>query len=96
MKPPIEGMKTIPEGIGTPFMTVFWASGLRCAIAMPGIVERFENETGIKITSIATSSGLDAMIDEASGRTRNAVIAFADWFTTNIWGEQNKQPDTDV
>jgi len=53
----------------------FWDC-VREAARQPGFVELFDRLTGHHLAQLAKRSPLDAMIDEATGRDREEVIAF--------------------
>lgn len=46
----------------------------------------FKEETGIDIEDIVSARGINAMIDESTGRTEDALIKWADWVAINYWG----------
>ena len=49
-------------------------------------MEAFEKDTGLRYS--APRSGLEAMIDEATGLTEEIVKAFIPWFNENVWGPE--------
>lgn len=66
------------------FMAVAWAGFVQWAAKQPDILERFEAETGMSFRPPA--SGLEVMIDDATGY-RNAVAErFVEWTTVEMWG----------
>lgn len=94
-KPPIEGMKTMPAFINDadkPGMVSFWLACLVWAATDAEIVAGFERATGYRLGSLF-SRGIDRLIDEATGHHREIVIAWADYVTTNFWGEEGKVPE---
>lgn len=88
-KPPIEGMKYIPYGddIAIPA----WLGLLHYSIGNKDLVERFMNETGIDIEQIGSARGINAMIDECTGRTRDVFVQFCDWVTVTLWGVEEQE-----
>lgn len=55
--------------------------------------DAFKTERGIDVEFLIAKSGpMDRAIDEATGRTRVALIAFADWLAANHWGEEDEEP----
>ena len=71
-----------------PIAAAFWYGMLRTALVDKGlgIVERFERETGLKMPS-KPRSGIETLVDEATGVHREWVDKFVDWFNVNVWGE---------
>lgn len=49
-------------------------------------MESFEKDTGHNLNSIASARGLNAMIDEATGRKAEVIAAFGDWVAQTQWG----------
>jgi hypothetical protein len=83
-KPPIEGMKVIPYGF--PLMTEAWAGFVSYAANNPEITAEFERDTGLKISSLISSSPIDMIINEATGFNRDLCNQFLDYVTENFWG----------
>jgi len=83
-KPPLEGMKTVPEGL--PLMFDAWAGCVMWAIGNPEVREEFRKATGYDLSLLVNRSGLDAMIDAATGHQKTVLAAFCDFVTTNMWG----------
>jgi len=79
-------MKTTPLYHNDPLMMGAWAACLSWAISKPEIREAFKKETGHDIDSIVAAKGLNKLIDESTGRTRETMHAWCDWATKNIWG----------
>ena len=84
MKAPIDGMEQTP--FGPDYMAGAWYSLLLHAFTREDCRDSFKAETGSDISSIANASGLDAMIDEATGHQKQTIIKWADWVTANLWG----------
>jgi hypothetical protein len=83
---PIEGMETTPMGM--PLMAGAWIGLLSWALTKEEIVESFKAETGYDIMDVLNSRGINRAIDEATGHTKAAAIAWADYVTRNLWGEE--------
>lgn len=66
------------------YMAPAWAGCLSWAIGEPEIRATFERETRMKFA--APKSGLDRMIDEATGHSSAYVKAFIEWANVNVWG----------
>lgn len=62
----------------------FYECALLC-VAEPALVEQFDRLTGHHLSSITERSGLDAMIDEATGRDRIAMLDFLNFVWEVIW-----------
>ena len=88
MKPPIEGMKTIPLYADNDLLMGAYIACVRHSIMDNKMREYFKDETGINLDSLINCSPLDQMIDEQTGRTNEYFIAFCDWVTKNVWGEE--------
>jgi hypothetical protein len=82
--PPIPGMHEIPFGL--PEMQGAWAGCVSWALSVPELREQFKAETGHDLDALAGAQGLDQMIDEATGRSRDVLVAWCDWVTTYVWG----------
>lgn len=52
---------------------------VREAARQPGLVREFDRLAGTHLSKIAERSPLDAMIDEATGRDREAILKFLDF-----------------
>jgi hypothetical protein len=65
-------------------MWPMWVGCLRWAIGNSEILAAFTADTGL--TYSPPKSGLDAMIDEASGFNEKLVKSFVEWFNKNVWG----------
>lgn len=88
MNPPIPGMTVTPMGL--PLMGPAWASLLQWAIREPAIRARFKKETGHDLLSLASAHPINRMIDQATGRERAMILAFADWVSVNYWGVEKR------
>jgi len=84
MKPPIKGMKTKP--IGHEMMTGAWLGLVAFALSNENHRTIFKKETGIDISGVINSKGINRMIDHATGYEGDAVAKWCDWVTVNLWG----------
>lgn len=75
-----------PDDTAT-FMYPAWASCLRWAIGCNDMLKEFETETGVSRPDFP-ETGLDALIDEATGHNpaEEFFRAFVPWFNKNVWG----------
>lgn len=90
-KPPIEGMKTMPYGL--PLMFDFWFACCLWAATDPDLQVGFMMDTGYSIQRIIKARGIDALIDKSTGYDKTVVVAWCDWVTANVWGEEGKVPE---
>lgn len=67
-----------------PLEAIAWRDCVRFAIAEPGLLECFEQDTGVVVTS--SCGVLNMLVDEATGANRHVVEAFLGWFNANVWG----------
>lgn len=84
MQRPIPEMQHEPYG--EDYMFDAWFTFLKFAFGIERYRDQFKEETGIDLLNIIEARGLDKMIDESTGRTKDAVIKWADWVTENLWG----------
>jgi hypothetical protein len=89
---PIDGMQTTPYGM--PLMAGAWIDCLLWAAVNDDMARQFNERTGKSLDALR-SKGIARMIDEATGYQRATFIAFADWFTEHVWGEEGKVPEDD-
>lgn len=82
----MKSMKTNP--VGDDVMFPAWYGLILFCYENRKIRQAFFNDTGIDIQEIVQAKGLNKMIDESTGRTEEALVAFADWVTVNYWGEE--------
>lgn len=66
------------------YMTPAWLGCISWAIANQDILAAFRAETGERWTP--GKSGLERMIDEATGADRHFIEAFIKWANVNVWG----------
>lgn len=64
---------------------VAWIGGIRYALGNDEMIAAFRKDTGNRWSPGRTP--LERMIDEAAGADGAFFLAFAEWFTKNIWGE---------
>lgn len=84
MKKPIEGMTKTP--LGKDEMAPAWAGCFRWALSEKELRSKFRIETGFDVDHVLKATGINAMIDKATGYQKEMVIKFADWVTEKIWG----------
>lgn len=68
-----------------PIMIAAWLGCLRYSLGRPDILDDFRKDTGNNWTP--GKSGLDQMIDRATGAELEFFRSFAKWHNENIWGE---------
>lgn len=73
------------HGQGNPVMEAAFYGCIKWAWSEPDMRKSFEEETGMKLPS----SGLDALIDSASGYDEVLVERFVEWVTKNLWGSDD-------
>ncbi len=73
-----------------PLMQMAWVGSLRHAVSDPDMFAAFKAATGDTITP--PRNCLETMIDEATGREEQFLLAFARWHNANVWGEDNGRP----
>lgn len=62
-----------------------WIGCLSWALGEPKVVDAFRADTGINYSP--PRSGIDRMIDEATGADKAFIMAFLKWFNANVWGD---------
>lgn len=77
------GMTVVPWG--WPTMAQAYIDFGLWAIGQQDFLLSFERETGLKY--VPPKTGLDRLIDDASGTPRIIIGKFLDWLTVNHWGE---------
>jgi hypothetical protein len=65
-------------------MTAAWIGCMSWAIGVPEIVEAFRAETGLRWSPGVT--GIERMIDEATGMDRAFIESFIRWANVEVWG----------
>lgn len=66
------------------FQAVAWSDFLRYAISDKDLLNAFTQDTGRQLST--ATSRLDAMIDEATGKDADDMMAFVIWATETLWG----------
>ncbi len=66
------------------YMAPAWASCMSWALVNPDVQAAFEQDSGMRY--VPARSGLDAIIDDATGFTDSYVKAFVEWVNVNVWG----------
>lgn len=69
-----------------------WREGIAWAIEEPEILKAFRDATGIDL--LTSRSPIENLVDEATGKRREDLEGFVDWFTATIWGA-DMDPRTD-
>lgn len=69
-------------------MAQAWVDCLRWAAGDTATLSAFHAATGghWKALSATPANALDAMIDDATGASRDRLEAFVRWFNENVWG----------
>jgi len=81
------GMTKVPYGY--PIMFGDFLGFAEWAIKTDKVLVDFEAATGVSLKSIIPKTGLDAMIDKATGNNHKATFAlFLDWLAAEMWGEE--------
>ena len=96
MKPLLDGATVRP--VGNDGEEWFWHGAyldtMMFAVSQPGTLAAFKRDTGHDLDSVIKSRGINAMIDEATGYQRKVIVAWFDWFTMNVWGEEGAEEET--
>jgi hypothetical protein len=66
------------------YMVPAWIDCMLWASGEPEIVARFRADTGVNWTP--GQSGIERLIDKATGAEESAIKAFVQWFNVNVWG----------
>lgn len=69
------------------YMTQAWLDCLSWAIEFDPIMKRFQDDTGMRWRP--ARSGIEQMIDKATGSDVAFLGAFIAWFNVNIWGSMD-------
>lgn len=70
------------------FMEIAWAAFIRWASQDPEVVAHYREATGRQWPPSSPQSGLEAMIDKATGYQDGAAEHFVIWATRTLWGEE--------
>lgn len=76
---------------GDGVMEGMWIGLLVWAATKNEIVTSFKEETGLDLPNMINSRGINAMIDKATGYDRAVVVAWADFVTKHLWGEEERE-----
>ena len=66
------------------YMAPAWVGCLYWAVSEPDVMTTFRAETGLRWEPGKT--GIDELIDQATGADRQFIEAFVAWFNLRIWG----------
>lgn len=72
---------------GNPLFAAFWYSALSVAMRDPEGLACYAAHRGHPFLLAGRRTGLDMLIDEATGADPAAVDDFVDWFNEWVWGE---------
>ena len=75
------------EPYGWPLMQDAFFSFISYSITQNKIQHEFKKDTGHDLKSLIPKNGLEAMIDQATGRTKKILQEFIDGIIVNYWGE---------
>src|SRR6478609_2456928 len=82
---PMSDRKPIEPPADTPdYMVDAWVSCLHWALGEEEIIAAFRRETGVRWTPGKT--GIERMIDQATGADYRFLAEFVAWFNVAIWG----------
>lgn len=70
-----------------PIMAAAWFGCVMWVASVPEAIARFEAETGHRWLPGSVRSGIERMIDKATGHEAAVFDAFVDWVNINVWGE---------
>lgn len=87
---PIDGMKTKPMGLHLPGMPVMWLGCVIATTEQAPALELFHAATGYDLRALIGRTPMEQMIDWATGREREIIVAWCDWVTVNVWGEERE------
>jgi len=93
MKPPIEGMKTVPYFCEHPYQFSMWYNFIVFMSEYPEAKEAFKKDTEYDLDDILKSRGINSMIDKQTGYQQSVLAAWCDWVTENHWGGNLYQAD---
>lgn len=74
--------------LGWPLMAEAFLGLAHHSIADESVLAAFQLESGLDLKTIIPKAGLDKLIDQATGRTEEALGKFLDWLVVNQWGEE--------
>ena len=90
MKKPIAEMSVTPSGENY-LMLPAWKSLVLSTFEDSYMIEIFKLETGIDIKSVVHASDINRMIDEATGKQKDAIVKWCDFVTKLLWGEEKER-----
>lgn len=74
-----------------PLMVQAWVDCLLWSVTNPDIVAAFRQQTDCHWTPATT--GLERMIDQATGAEADFVRAYVAWFAQAVWGPEDGDED---
>lgn len=80
------GMTKIPYG--WPLMAGAFIGAAEYLGKQEGIFEDFQKDTGHDMSFLLNRTGLDKIIDQATGIEKELFGAYLDWIVINHWGEE--------
>ena len=63
-----------------------WRDGIMWAVKDPDVLVAFRDDTGTDL--VEPRSPIDRLVDDATGKSRDDLARFVDWFTEEIWGAE--------
>lgn len=75
------------EPYGLPLMQDAFFDFVLWAVGQTDMLAQFKKDSGYELESLIPKNGLERMIDEATGRTKDIIGKFIDWLIVNHWGE---------
>ena len=89
------GLKQKPYGY--PLMMDAFIGCVSHCISVGGIRDDFKKKTGHDLSSLARSSGINLMIDKASGYQKEVMESFFNYVNENHWGlDENPETQEDI
>ena len=86
---PVEGMKVTPYGWGDPILSGAFLACANWAASENDAMSAFEKETGLNLNRLAGCSPITAIVDDATGFSRDLVAKWFDWVALNVWGDDS-------
>jgi hypothetical protein len=84
---PLPSMKLTPHG--WPQTAAAYLGCVSWALQEDGFRRAFQAETGLNLDDLAGANGAARLIDEATGRTQEAMAKFLDFITREVWGQED-------
>lgn len=66
------------------FTPLMWASFIHWAASQPEMIQQFNEDAGRDYKAVKT--GIESMIDRATGKLEDDTAAFVRWVTEKHWG----------